>query len=133
MGEAAMRKFLPINKARNLRNNCTDAERTLWSRLRNSQVEGVKFRRQQPVESYIVDFLSFSPKLVIELDGGQHLDNRQYDAKRDECLRINGFEVLRFWDHEVFTNLEGVLEIIREHCLGHLPPPPDPPPQGEGE
>ena len=133
MGEAAMEKVLSVNRARDLRNNCTDAERTLWRRLRNSQVEGVKFRRQQPVESYIADFLSFSPKLVIELDGGQHLNTRRYDAKRDDCLRKNGFEVLRFWDHEVFTNLEGVLEIIREHCLGHLPPPPDPPPQGEGE
>lgn len=109
--------------ARELRNNSTDAERLLWRHLRNSQLEGVKFRRQQPIELYIVDFVSFDAKIVIELDGEQHAMNAQYqyDRQRDACLHSNGFLVLRFWNNEVFENIEGVLEVIRKHCLS--PPP----------
>jgi very-short-patch-repair endonuclease len=118
VGEAAMKpRHSLISNAVNLRNNCTDAERLLWRYLRKSQVEGIKFRRQQPVEDYIVDFLSFSPKLVIELDGSQHADNRRYDEQRDACLRKNGFCIVRFWNNEVFENIEGVIEVIRQHCL----------------
>lgn len=133
MGEVAMEKTVAKTRSRLLRCNCTQAEAQLWHYLRHSQLEGVKFRRQQVIENYIVDFVSFSPKLVIELDGGQHQEQRSYDARRDTCLRRNGFTVLRFWDHEVFKNIEGVIEVIREHCLGRLPPPPAPLPQGEGE
>lgn len=128
-----MDKTVAKTRSRLLRSNCTQAEAKLWHFLRHSQIEGGKFRRQQVIENYIVDFASFSPKLVIELDGGQHQEQRSYDARRDECLRRNGFNVLRFWDHEVFENIEGVLETIRTHCLGRLPPPPGPLPQGEGE
>ena len=119
--------------ARELRNNTTDAERLLWRYLKNSQIEGVKFRRQQPIEAYIVDFVSFDKKIVIELDGGQHSENEEYDGQRDACLRANGFVVLRFWNNEIIENIEGVLEVIREQCLSVTPPPPDPLPQGEGE
>ena len=102
--------------ARELRNNATDVERLLWSRLRNSQVEGVKFRRQQPIESYIVDFVSFDKKVVVELDGGQHSESADYDSQRDNCLNANGFKVLRFWNNDVLKNIEGVLEVIRQQC-----------------
>lgn len=103
--------------ARELRNNATDVELLLWRRLRNRQLEGVKFRRQQPIETYIVDFVSFDKKIVIELDGGQHSENSDYDAHRDACLIANGFTVLRFWNNDVIENIEGVLEVIRQQCL----------------
>jgi very-short-patch-repair endonuclease len=102
--------------ARHLRLNETDAERNLWSRLRNKQIEGAKFRRQQFMGPYIVDFVSLEKKLVIEIDGGQHNkdESRETDEKRTEWLKEIGYEVLRFWDNEVLTNIEGVLEKIKE-------------------
>jgi very-short-patch-repair endonuclease len=103
--------------ATDLRNNSTDAERLLWRHLRNRQLEGVKFRRQQPIEAYIVDFVSFEKMVVVELDGGQHTENAEYDEQRSDCLHKNGFTVLRFWNNEVFENIEGVLEVIRQRCL----------------
>jgi very-short-patch-repair endonuclease len=113
--------------AKRLRKHSTDTERHLWRYLRNRQVESFKFRRQQPVGSYVVDFGNLEKKVVIELDGGQHaLDPG--DKIRDEWLRAEGYKVLRFWDNEVFSNLEGVLEIIRNALLT---PHPDPLPQGE--
>lgn len=133
MGEAAMKQRHRLqNQARSLRNNATDAERLLWQHLRNSQLEGVKFRRQQPIEEYIVDFVSFAHKVVIELDGSQHADNRCYDAQRDACLRQNGFAVMRFWNNEVFENLDGVLEAVRQQCLQLTSPTPQPPPARGG-
>ena len=87
-------------------------------------MEGVKFRRQQPIERYIVDFVSFDKRIVIELDGGQHAEDGDRDQQRDACLVMNGFSVLRFWNNEVFENLEGVLEIIRQRCLGGNSPTP---------
>ena len=110
--------------ARELRNNSTETERLLWRFLRNRQIEGVKFRRQQPIEAYIVDFVSFDKKIVIELDGGQHGENGLYDRQRDACLQANGFVVLRFWNNEVRENTEGVLEAIRTQCLNANSPTP---------
>ncbi|MDD2499967.1 MAG: DUF559 domain-containing protein [Geobacter sp.] len=118
--------------AKELRNNSTDAERLLWRYLRNSQLEGVKFRRQQPIEAYIVDFVSFDKRIVIELDGGQHAENMMYDQQRDSCLQRNGFVVLRFWNNDLFENIEGVLEVIRQHCLEVTSPSPRPPPARGG-
>ena len=133
MGEAAMKpQHSLISNARNLRNNGTDVERFIWRYLRNSQLEGIKFRRQQPVENYIVDLVSFSPKVVIEIDGSQHAENRRYDEQRDACLRRNGFTVLRFWNNEVFENIEGVLEVIKQRCLEVTSPTPQPPPARGG-
>jgi len=100
-----------------LRKRSTLAEQMLWKRLRMKQVEGLKFRRQQPVEKYIVDFVCFEKRIVIEVDGGQHAEDRSHDEERDRCLQQNGFKVLRFWNNEVFNNAEGVLESIREVCL----------------
>lgn len=102
--------------ARKLRQSHTDAERALWAKLRNKQLEGVKFRRQQPVGGYIVDFVSFERKIIVEIDGGQH--NEEEMSKRDEerttWLRDRGYQVLRFWNNEVLVNTQGVLEKIRE-------------------
>ena len=103
--------------ARSLRKNATQAERTLWQHLRAKQMAGIKFRRQQPIDGYIVDFVSFEKRLIIELDGGQHAVDKQKDVERDGCLAGNGFKVIRFWNHEVLANLDGVLETIRRQCL----------------
>ena len=103
--------------AKKLRKNATAAENLLWSKLRARQLEGIKFRRQQPIENYIVDFVSFEKHIVIELDGGQHATAKDKDSKRDSMLAENGFRVLRFWNNEVLENKEGVLEVIRRKCL----------------
>ena len=133
MGEATMKgKRNLTSNAKALRNNATDVELVLWQHLRRSKLEGVKFRRQQPIEDYIVDFVSFSPKLVIELDGSQHFDKQDYDQARDDCLRKNGFKVLRFWNNDIFENIEGVLEVIRRQCLELSSPTPQPPPASGG-
>ena len=105
------------NLAKDLRKNATQAEALLWSRLRARQIEGAKFRRQQPLENFIVDFVSFEKRIVIELDGGQHAEDNGKDKERDIYLKDNGFTVLRFWNSEVFENLEGVLETIRQKCI----------------
>jgi very-short-patch-repair endonuclease len=113
--------------ARKLRKLPTDTEQHLWGHLRNRQIEGFKFRRQQPVGRYVVDFVNLERKVIIELDGGQN-NLGPGDKVRDEWLRAEGYEVLRFWDNQIFNNLEGVLEIIRNALLT---PHPDPLPQGE--
>jgi very-short-patch-repair endonuclease len=104
----------------------------LWSQLKSSQIEGIKFRRQEPIEGFIVDFVSYEKKLIIELDGGQHATSKEKDEQRDRCLAGHGFKVLRFWDNDVFQNLQGVLEVIRRHCREEHPPS-DPLPSREGE
>ena len=94
-----------------LRLRGTPAERVLWSKLRNKRFEGVKFRRQQPLGNYIVDFITFDKKLIIEIDGGQHNENSvlNQDEKRTTWLNGQGYRVIRFWNNEVLENLEGVL------------------------
>ena len=99
-------------RARELRSSMTDAEHRLWKAIRGRSL-GAKFRRQVPIGNYVADFACLPKKLVLEIDGGQHLDNAQ-DAARDAWLRSLGFRIFRFWDHEVFRNLEGVLEVIAE-------------------
>lgn len=102
--------------ARQLRKNMTDAERHLWQRLRSKQLHGIKFRRQQSIGEYIVDFVSFKQRLVIELDGGQHALQEDYDAVRSAFLQKQGYRVLRFWNHDVLQQTEAVLESILLHC-----------------
>ena len=104
-----MRKAL-IPIARELRNNSTEAEKCLWHILRARTMD-VKFRRQAVIGRYIVDFVCFERKLVIEVDGGQHCQN-QADILRDDWLRGQGFEVVRFWNNEVLEDLDGVFEKI---------------------
>lgn len=99
-------------KAKALRNNMTDAEKRLWIDLRRRRLLGCKFRRQQPLGSYIVDFVCLSERLIIELDGGQHARELAYDRHRDHWLTEQGFTVLRFWNNDVFENIEGVLQTI---------------------
>jgi very-short-patch-repair endonuclease len=103
-----------LNFARNLRQNPTPAERLLWSRLRRRQVSGFKFRRQHMVGSYICDFICAEARVIIELDGSQHLDRAPYDAVRDRFLRSQGYRVLRFWNGDVLNQAESVMETIFE-------------------
>jgi very-short-patch-repair endonuclease len=86
-----------ITFARHLRRSATDAERALWAKLRNRQLEGLKFRRQDPLGPYTVDFVCFERKLVIEVDGGQHAAAAEQDELRTRRLRERGYMVLRFW------------------------------------
>ena len=98
--------------ARELRNNATEAEKYIWYMLRLENL-GVKFHRQTQIGHYIVDFVCFEKGLIIEIDGGQHADSEK-DKIRDGWLRAEGFEVLRFWNHDVLGNRAGVLEKIME-------------------
>ena len=102
--------------AKVLRKNSTDAENLLWKHFRRKELTGLKFRRQQPIDHYIVDFVCFARRVVIEVDGGQHAIEKDKDVERDAYLTRNGFKVLRFWNNEVLENIEGVLEVIRENC-----------------
>jgi len=120
------------NYARQLRKKSTNAERLMWSHLRNRNLEGIKFRRQQPFGPYIVDFISVEKKLVIELDGGQHAMNKELDRNRDKFIESEGYRTLRFWNNEVFQNTEGVLERIRQEILEDAPSPRPSPPKGRG-
>jgi very-short-patch-repair endonuclease len=102
-------------RARQLRKNLPDAERLLWRRLRLWQVDGFKFRRQQPLGNYIVDFVCLEKRLIIEVDGGQHAEDANCDADRDTWLRNQGFVSLRFWNNDVLKNIDGVLEVIAKN------------------
>ena len=97
--------------ARTLRRDSTDAEKRVWRLLRSRQASA-KFRRQQPIEGYVVDFVSFEHRLVIEIDGGQHSDADEYEQRRMHCLEANGFRILRFWNNDVTENEEGVFDTI---------------------
>jgi very-short-patch-repair endonuclease len=105
-----------VNFAKGLRQRQTDAERRLWYHLRNRKVEGFKFRRQHSIGHYIVDFVCLEKRLVIEIDGGQHnwSHDQVQDKRRTDRLMKEGYQVVRFWNNEVLTNTEGVLELIRQ-------------------
>lgn len=90
----------------------TDAEKLLWFHLRNRRLKGYKFRRQYPIQNYILDFYCVEKKLAVELDGGQHIQRELYDKKRTRQLQQIGIKVLRFWDNEVLQNADNVLEQI---------------------
>jgi very-short-patch-repair endonuclease len=99
--------------AKALRTHMTDAEARLWYHLRAHRFMGLKFKRQKPIGRYIVDFVCLEQMLVIELDGGQHLEQADRDRERDEYLAERGYRVLRFWNHQVLGELEAILERIR--------------------
>ncbi len=101
--------------ARQLRHRQTDAEKALWAILRGKQMSGFKFRRQEPIGPYVVDFVSFEKRLIIEIDGGQHAETeaRARDEERSMWLKRQGYEVLRFWNNDVLGNREAVAERIR--------------------
>ncbi len=105
--------------ARNNRNNPTEGERALWQYLRNRNLEGRRFARQYVIGNAIVDFACPRSKLIIELDGGQHDLNRRTDDLRTQRLNEHGYTVIRFWNNEVLTNIEGVLQAIQQALRGH--------------
>jgi len=102
-------------RARELRRSPTHIERLLWNRLRFWQIDGFKFRRQQPLGNYIADFVCFERRFIVEIDGGQHAAKKEYDAKRDSWLHDQGFIVLRFWNSDIVENMEGVLQSILDN------------------
>jgi very-short-patch-repair endonuclease len=118
--------------ARRLRHNQTDAERALWFHLRDRRLNGLKFRRQMPLGSYVVDFCCESVRLIVELDGGQHALRELEDAARTVALEAFGYAVLRFWNNDVLNNIDGVLETIVA-TANQEPPHPNPLPTGERE
>ena len=109
--------------ARALRKNSTDAERILWSELRDHRLNGASFRRQVPIKDFIADFACHAAKLVIELDGGQHFSDQaeQKDAARSAVIEAQGYKVLRFSNHDVMTNRAGVLETIASAIAERAP------------
>ena len=110
--------------AKDLRKSMTDAERILWQRLRGEQL-GVKFRRQHPFENYVLDFVCLDRRLVIEVDGSQHVDEKEHDDMRNERLCAAGFQVLRFWNNEVLNETDAVVQSIW-NALNPSPPRPSP-------
>lgn len=126
--------------AREMRGRMTDAEALLWMLLRNRRIAGAKFRRQHPVGRYILDYYCIENKLGIELDGGQHGEALDYDQRRDDWLRTQGILVLRFWNNQMLTETEAVMEAIYQAIVAvksaAIPPRPSPPaplpPAGEG-
>ena len=107
-----------ILRARGLRSNMTTAELKLWAELKGRQLEGVKFRRQHPISPYIVDFYAPQLKLVIEVDGDTHDEQKKYDSRRTDYLKRKGYDILRFTNEEIYQDLMGVLEKLRELCAG---------------
>jgi very-short-patch-repair endonuclease len=101
-----------LDRARSLRRKMTETERLLWSKLRNRRFGQFKFRRQIPLGHYIVDFVCFDRRLVLELGGGQHTLQREYDATRTRWLEEQGFRVVRFWNHELREDKDAVDELI---------------------
>ena len=98
--------------ARALRNNLTDAERRLWQKLKRRQIATLKFRRQQPIGAFIVDFVCFERRVIVEVDGGQHAEQVPYDEQRTRWLEAQGYLVLRFWNNDVLANTEAVAQAI---------------------
>ena len=105
---------MTTQQARGLRKNLTPAERKLWQHIRLRQLSGHKFRRQQPIEPYIVDSVCLEKRLAIEVDGGHHSGEAQEanDRERLAWLESQGFRVIRFWNNEIINNIEGVVAII---------------------
>ena len=126
-----------VHVERRLRGQQTDAERKLWFAVRDRRLSGFKFVRQEAIGPFVVDFLCREKRLIIEVDGGQHSENAR-DVARDAFLARDGYRVMRFWNHEVLRNREGVLTLILEALLQEQctwPPltPPSPRKSGERE
>jgi len=120
------------DNARHLRKTQTDAERRLWQLLRNRSLEGCKFRQQHPVGSYICDFFCIDRQLVIEVDGGQHAERIESEEERTSYLESRGYTVMRFWNHEVLTETEAVLEKVL-NMISSISSHPVPLPEGARE
>jgi UDP-N-acetyl-alpha-D-muramoyl-L-alanyl-L-glutamate epimerase len=119
--------------ARKLRRDQTDAEKKLWSRLRNRNLDGLKFKRQVVIEGFVVDFACWDARIIVEADGGQHNEQIAMDDERTKVLESAGFIVLRFWNNEVLSNIDGVLEVTLAAVVSaRRNPSPQPSPQGRG-
>ena len=101
-----------MHRAGELRREPTPAERKLWSVLRGNKLKGVNFRRQHALGNFIPDFVSIKRKLIIELDGSQHLEQAEYDVERTGYFESLGYKVIRFWNNQVETDIEGVVRAI---------------------
>ena len=123
---------MSVERARHLRHNQTDAERALWKQLRHLKANGFHFRRQAPIGAYIADFACHAARIVIEVDGGQHNEPKGIarDDARTEWLVSQGYRVIRFWNNDVLSNIEGVMTEIANFLKS---PHPNPPHQGEGK
>ena len=125
------RSIIDKQLPRKLRANMTDAEIRLWQRLRGSRIAGCKFRRQHPFLDYVLDFVCLEKRLVVEVDGGQHLENER-DQVRDGRLHEAGFRVLRFWNNQVLQEMDVVVEVIwvalQVDARAGTPSPPRPSP-----
>ena len=134
---SALKTRFAQKAAKTLRSNMTDAERKLWSHIRDRQLLGFKFVRQLPVGPFVADFACREADLIVELDGAQHAESLR-DEQRTQVLAQHGYAVVRFWNDEVLTNIDGVLEAIAEH-LAKAPSPglrfakSDLSPEGRGE
>ena len=124
---AGVRVMSRISRARQMRRQSTDTERALWAKLRDRRMMNCKFRRQFPIGRYIVDFVCHQYNLVIEIDGGHHAEQQDYDAVRTEWLKSQGFDVIRYWNNDVLTEMESVLESIgdalKKRGASYSPPP----------
>jgi very-short-patch-repair endonuclease len=118
-------------RARNLRQDMTEAEKRVWQILRSQQMKGYKFRRQVPIGRYIADFVCHEARLIVEIDGGQHDHSSPQEVERSGLLRSQGYRILRFWNNEVLANLDGVHATIAGE-LGRITPTPTLPHHGGG-
>ena len=92
-----------------------NAEKIIWKHLRGKRLEGFKFRRQEPIGNYVADFVCYKKRIVVELDGGQHLDAEEYDNERTHYLNCSGIQVIRFWNNDVLQKTDIVIEVIWQH------------------
>jgi very-short-patch-repair endonuclease len=129
-----------LGRAREMRKHPTDAERRLWTLLRNHHLAGSKWKRQQTIGRYIVDFVCFEARLIVEADGAQHIDSG-YDAARDTSLRTQGFRLLRFYNNDILAETQSVAAAILAALAApagasspdeRFPSPPPSPARGEG-
>ena len=124
-----------LTRAKRLRRELTDAERKLWGLLRSRQLNGAKFRRQQPIGPFIVDFVCLDRRLVVEADGGQHSGSKR-DQQRDAWLSSRGYRLLRFWNRDILGNPDGVICVIADALIAPHPaqaaPESPSPSRGEG-
>src|SRR4051794_3527175 len=121
---------MSLERAKQLRRDPTDAEKRLWYFLQAKRIGPYKFRRQQTIGRYVVDFVCFAPRLVIEVDGGQHAAPSVYEERRTMAIEAAGYRVLRFWNNDVLEHTEGVLTVIQNTLHEGPTPLTGPPPQG---
>jgi len=111
-----------ISRARRLRRQSTDAETQFWSRVRDRQLNGAKFRRQWPIDLFVIDFVCLESKLIVEIDGGQHDQKKEIDDARTKSPEGFGYKVIRFWNNDVLGDIASVLEVVANELDLQTPP-----------